>query len=270
MKYPIAVIAIIFAVLVGAAAGYAITTSDVVTTRLQSQADVNTVTVTTTQTIVVVSLNSVTETSIANGGSETSAVLSSNGLELVVYINATAIKVGQQLNVTVSIFNALNQTNIIPVSDDWSFTGVPIALWPACYFQLPAQMVILNGNYDLQDLPTVANVPFQYECMEDVSVDHAIFQPSSNQANVTGIYYGGSSSNQSLGPFQLSTNFTTGGYWNLLNLSKELNIPIIGEYPPKPPDSISFVPGEYTIAVEDECGQEVIMHLTVLSDLSSG
>lgn len=103
--------------------------------------------------------------------------------------------------------------------------------------------------------------------MEEVNVDHVIFQPASDRANLTGIY-DVFNSNQTLGPFRLAQNFTIGGYWNLRSLAGELNIPIIGDNgnPNTPPDSARFTPGTYTVAVADEWGQSVVMHFTVFAN----
>jgi hypothetical protein len=68
----------------------------------------------------------------------------------------------------------------------------------------------------------------------------------------------------------MAASLTTAGYWNLLNLSKELNIPVIGE--PQYSQNLAytpFVPGNYTVAVGDEWGQAVILHVTVVSASSS-
>jgi len=261
LKYSVLIITIIITILVGATAGYTLAMSNVV---VKTQSQTNTVTY--TQTVVVVSEKSVAaQTEIVNGGAETSSVLSDSGLELTLSLNATTIKVGQELNITVSLSNALNRTNVVQISNSSVFLGVPVALWPPCYFSLPVQMIVIHGSYDLRNLSKVANTPFDYGCMEGWNVDHVIFQPSSDEANLTGIY-NVDNSNQSLGPFHLTENFTTDGYWDLQNLSKELNTPIIGEYqyPPRPPDYIFFVPGEYTIAAEDEWGQVVVLHVTCI------
>ena len=197
-------------------------------------------------------------------GPSSSSVSSPNGLRLTVSANATEITVGQKLNVSLSIVNTLPEVNTLKPSNDWLLHGVPVALWPPCYFGLPAEAAVLQGNYDSQDIKSAANVAFSYTCMEGVNVDHVIFQPNSDQANLTGLY-DVTGTNESLGPFHMSLDFTTGGYWNLQNLSRELNIPILGEpYLPRPPAYIPFAPGVYTIAVADEWGQVGIVHVTVV------
>ncbi len=187
--------------------------------------------------------------------------VSSQGLRLDLAYNTTILNPGQRLNVIVSLFNTLPSVNTVVTSNDWLFKGVPVALWPPCYYIMPVQAVVLKGNYTLQDLRTVANVTSDIVCMESVSIDHAIFQPSSTKANLTGIY-DVSDTNQTLGPFLLSANFTTSGYWDLLSNSKELNPPVLGPLNP-PPTAIGFVPGVYTVAIADEWGQAVILHVVV-------
>jgi hypothetical protein len=192
----------------------------------------------------------------------TNSTTSAQGLQLTESVNASTITVGQSLNVSLSILNTLpSVSNVLP-SSDWRFQGVPVDLWPTCYFGLPAEAVVLDGNYSLQELPSVANVTFSYICMEDVSVNHVIFQPSSDQVNINGVYSEGG--NETLGPFQLALNFTDAGYWNLTSLAAEVNTPIIGQSQTPPPAYTTFSPGVYTVAVDDEWGQAVVVHVTVL------
>ena len=191
------------------------------------------------------------------------SVYSSDGLRLTLLTNSTELVVGQGLNVTLSINNALGTVNSVKPSNDWLMHGVPVALWPPCYFGLPAEAAVLQGNFTAQDISSAANVSFSYMCMESVGVDHVMFQPNSDQVNLTG-KYDVTGKNGTLGPFHLSLSFTTRGSWDLQNLSQQLNIPILGEqYPPRPPTSVPFAPGIYTVAVGDEWGQVVLIHVMV-------
>ena len=189
---------------------------------------------------------------------------SPNGIRLTLWTNSTKLVVGQGLNVTLSVDNTLGNVNSVKPSNDWLIHGVPVALWPPCYFGLPAEAAVLPGNFTAQDISSAANVTFSYMCMESVGVDHVIFQPNSDQVNLTGTY-DVTGENQTLGPFHLSLSFTTRGSWDLQNLSQQLNIPILGEqYPPRPPASVPFAPGVYTVAVADEWGQVALIHVTVV------
>ena len=204
----------------------------------------------------------------STGSPATSSTTSGSGLRLTESINGSTITVGQRVNVSLSISNTLPAVNTVLPSNEWSFQGVPVALWPPCYFDLPAQAVVLKGNYSSKDLQSVANVPFGYDCMEGVTIDHVIFQPSSDQVNLTGIYHGGTTENQTLGPFITELNFTTAGYWNLTSLAGEVNSPIIGEIQSTPPAYTAFTPGVYTVAVADEWGQAAVLHFIVSSSAS--
>jgi hypothetical protein len=215
----------------------------------------------------------------------TSSVLSTNGIQLTVSINATTLATGRGLRVSVSIFNTLPRINDVHASNAWPFHGVPIPLWPECFGSQwgagvfarggePAAVAILNGIYDLQTLHTVLTASYGYTCTAGGFADHIIFQPSSSQIDLTGIFGGGSEMNQTLGPFQMSLSFTTAGYWDLQTLSRELNTTggngfwsYFPQYPSAPTLQAlhAFISGEYTIAVADEWGQAVILHLTVTS-----
>jgi hypothetical protein len=193
----------------------------------------------------------------------------SNGLRLSLSMNATRISAGQDLQVNVSLFNTLPKVNSVPTSNDWPFLGIPVALWPPCFYASPsstvaeAVVVVLPGYYTLANISSAANVQFGIRCMEGVDVDHVVFQPSSSQANVTGIY-DVVSQNDTLGPYNLMANFTTRGYWDLLNNSRQVNPPVLGDQePPLSPTATVFVPGVYTVAVADEWGEAVILHLMV-------
>jgi len=214
--------------------------------------------------------------------STAASTVGSNGLRLSISANATLIRVGQYLHVNISVINTLPKTNSVPPSNDWAFQGIPVALWPPCLlnssglpplnYSTPAQVVLLKGEYNLANLSSVADVHFSYQCAEAGIVSHAVFQPSSDEVNLTGVgfsFY----TNRSAGPFQMWANFTTSGYWNLTTNARRINTPIIGEpdtcvegcLGPWGPTSTAFVPGGYTIAVADEWGQAVLLHFSVMA-----
>jgi len=198
-------------------------------------------------------------------------------------LNATRLSVGQGLRVNVSLWNTLSRLNLVNASDDWPFQGIPVALWPPCYATFyPAQQaaahsanstgavvaVVLEGYYTMANISIAADVYFPIDCTGNWIMSNTTLQPMSSVANVTGA----SSvfrTNETLGPFLLSSSFTVGGYWNLLNNSQLQNTPVInaqalGPEPyPQSPEASAFVPGSYTIAIADEWGQAVILHFDV-------
>jgi len=200
---------------------------------------------------------SVTRTATSNGGTSIPP-----GIELKASLNATTVKVGQNVSVAVSIYNNRSASNAISPSSDWQFQGVPAAIWPPCLGELPVEVAVLAGNYTAQELQSVANSTFSVSCFGFMQLDHVTFQPDSDQVTLSG---GGPGlgQNQTRGPYHLSLNFTTNGYWDLKSMSEELKGPIIGGYGSPLPAATPFIPGTYTIAVEDEWGQVDILHLTV-------
>lgn len=207
-----------------------------------------------------------TTTTTVNSVTATGTLGAAPGLELLLTVNATTLRVGQGLNVGVSILNALSSLNSIPASYHWAFQGVPAASWPPCYLGALVQAAVVSGNYTLQGLQSVANATIGYQCAEGGGVESFTFQPESSLANITATSCCSYGTFQA-GPDNLSLNFTTGGYWDLLNFSKQLNPPFIGSpYLPNPPVATPFAPGVYTVAVEDEWGQAAMLHLTVGAD----
>jgi hypothetical protein len=129
---------------------------------------------------------------------------------------------------------------------------------------LPIQVVVVIGNYDIANISDVADVHFSYGCLESGNVDHVIFQPGSSQANLTGFSGAAVSRNGTSNAIQLSTSFTTSGYWNLINSAAQENQPIIGDLTSANPlVTTPFAPGVYTVAVADEWGQAAILHFLV-------
>lgn len=191
----------------------------------------------------------------------TNSTTSTQGLQLTESVNASTITVGRSVNISIFILNTIPTVNTILPLDDWSFQGVGTTLWGACVGSYPVEVAVLSGNYTIQELQSVANSTFQYTCAGYVSVNQVIFQPHSDQVNITGSGPG-PGLNQTLGPFHLTVNFTVNGYWNLKSLSQEPNLPIVGAEG-RAPSSTAFVPGIYTVAVEDEWGQAIVLHVAV-------
>jgi hypothetical protein len=233
-----------------------------------------------TGAISLVVLNSQPGASISQNASSTTSSVSSfaysttnsttfaQGLDLTESVSASTIRTGENLSISISILNTLPSTYEINASNDWPFQGVPIGLWPTCDIGPSLEAVVLNGNYTLQDLQKVAYLFLGNTfCQGGMFVDHVIFQPRSDQANITGTSF--ANQTQALGPYRMALNFTTAGYWNLTSLAGKVDAPVIGGSQPAPPSYIAFSPGVYTVALDDEWGQAVIMHVMVVSGTTS-
>jgi hypothetical protein len=223
-----------------------------------------TFTSTLTQTASIVAIQSttliVTSTRSITTGNSMASALSTNGLELTVSTNASSLREGQSLEINAEIYNTLPKIDDLSAANEWAFRGLPVAVWSPCYYQLPLQIAVVEGNFTLGELNATKEYGSNITCFDSYTIDNAVFQPNSDQVNVTGIFQGEVNVNNTVGPFELNANVTTSGYWDLQNLSKGLTIPVLldSQVP-----SIPFSPGIYTIAVEDEWGQAVVLNLTV-------
>jgi hypothetical protein len=199
-----------------------------------------------------------------SGNATSSSSVSANGIQLATSIDTFGVYPAEALQVSLSISNTLSAVNDINTSSDWLFQGAPVAIWPECYFSLPVEVAVLDGNYSAGELPLLSGTGVSYQCSQGVEVNHLIFQPDSDEANVSGRVC--DCANESLGPYKLSLSFITDGYWDLQDLSSNQSAPIIvGEPYQSPLASLPFVPGTYTVAVEDEWGQVDVLHFQILT-----
>jgi hypothetical protein len=205
------------------------------------------------------------------------SALGSDGLRLSVSLNASQLTPGQALQVNISVLNTFSTTNRLPTSDGWPFQGIPLAVWPDCDSMLlgsssvgfnvsvGAEAVVLKGDYTISNLTSAADTHFQVAaCTEGLEVDHVIFAPRSEQANLTGFYAGAYGGNKTLGPYQVAGTFTTNGYWDLVNNSGRIDfLDYEGQQTIDSPITTPFTPGMYTVGIEDMWGQWVILHFVV-------
>ncbi len=224
-------------------------------------------------------VNTVVASKIYGGFPISNASTSEDGLSLTVGINASRIIQGETIRVSASIGNTLSATNDVPVANAYPFQGVMMAMSPGCggtgACLVPAMAVVLSGNFTLQEIEASRTAGFNYSSWQ-VTVDHVIFQPDSDQANITGfgIPYG---TNITRGPYEITTNFTTAGSWNFTQMleqaqpSIDLGIPLLGASPCDcSPPFAPFVPSVYTIAVADEWGAAVVLHVVVDPQVAYG
>jgi len=197
-----------------------------------------------------------------------SSTTSASGIRLEESVNASSIIGFQRLNISVSLFNTRSSVNPIHTANDWFFTGVPVSLWGACYQGAPVNMLILRGNYSLDQLRAGQNMTFASSgCYGGGGTTQQVtFQPDSDIANITGEYIVGTAPHQTLGPYRLGLSYTTDGSWDSASLEtqEQAYVPDIQAGGQFAPVYTAFFAGVYTIAVADEWGQAVILHLTVL------
>lgn len=209
------------------------------------------------------------------------------GLELKVGVNATSLKVGQRLGITISLYNNLPATLNITTSYNYAITGLPVAMWgPDCetgQTPEPVQFMLVRGNFSLAELQaSVGNStisPFgEFRCMEGGQVEHIAFQADSSIANLTGNYCIANCTPSQLGTLNLMSNFTVDGYWAYpINSSEADDVlsPVNNGCSPTPcgytfvyPEvgpkaQQTFSAGWYTLVVADEWGQTVVLRFSV-------
>jgi hypothetical protein len=243
---------------------------------LAGNAERNTETVTSVSTSTLTSRQTVTSTSISTSTEvapfvpDAATAVGSNGtsgIDLVLGVNATNLKVGQRLGVEVSLFNPLPSADSVPIftANDWpwghpgqdNFSGVPVIFGGPCDPYPFVRAVVLEGDYTPQELPSAANSSLFWQCAEGEVPENMTFSPESSLANVT------VSGNVALAPRVMSISFTTDGSWDLSNFSRQVNQPVICLPCQNPPIAAPFVPGAYTLAVSDQWGQVAVLHFDV-------
>jgi len=206
--------------------------------------------------------------SINKGSSQTATLTIHNvpvGLSLQLSVNGTTISEGENVSITATLFNTLNQSNEAYVSYNWPLRGLLMfsQSWPPCGYYSPVELMVLKGNYSLDQLKAMGpgGTP-ALGCMEDMAFTHFMFEPHSDSVNVTeswsvtGEVY-------TYGPVSASMTVATNGYWDLNgSLSYPTSYAGLGHFDFLPAQHV-FLPGVYTVATADEWGQMTVVHLTV-------
>lgn len=222
----------------------------------------------------------------------TSVLTTVSGLELRVGVNSTNLEVGQNLSISVSLFNVLPTQNNLSLSpfplntpDSIPFgeiLGFPIAVWGGCLSPEPIQFIIVKGVYslgELEDMSINSSSP-GIACMEGGIGRTIEFQPNSDVAIVRGLFCTANCQPYQWPSLALESNFTVNGYWGLpLNGSEANDILTPGppcvingvstrcitfNYPEVGPIAqAQFSQAKYTLAVSDIWGQTDLLYFTV-------
>jgi len=210
-------------------------------------------------------IGSTTQTSIH----VTSQTIASE-LELIVSTNETTIRAGQELAVTVTLYNPLGQNYNISTNNAWPFNGLLMfsQSWPYCYFYSPFELLVLKGNFSVSGVISTTQsigpntTSALGTCWEQEDYRNFRFEPSSDWVYVASRY--SVTGNVSVvGPQNASVTVATNGYWdNDTLLSYPSSYASTGNYTFLEAQH-PFVEGVYTIAVGDEWGQLVVIHVTV-------
>jgi hypothetical protein len=244
----IAVLAAILAILVVAtfSAGYLASNKTERTETL-----ISTSTITSRQTVTSTTTSTSTETSLSFlSGAQTMAVDSNSsiGIDLVVGLNSTTIKQGQDLANVIEIVNTLPRENNVSVGNDF-----PVGLYaPKCdpgdFTPLDEEMY--SGYYDLANISSASPLHYFRTCPAGspnslLNYEYYLFEPSGAYATLYGTTMAGAPVNS--GNMLLRFVNQTSVYQYLLSFNQNV-LPV----------------GVYTLAVQDFWGQIVIVHFSVI------
>jgi hypothetical protein len=221
-----------------------------------------------------------------------SVITSYSGIQLRVGVNDTNLHVGQNLSISVSLFNTLSTQNNLSLSPFpldtpnsiplGEILGFPIAVWGGCLSPEPIQFIIVKGSYslgELEDMSINSSSP-GIVCMEGGIGRTIEFQPNSDVATVEGDFCTANCQPNQWPSLTVESNFTVNGYWGLpLNGSESNDILTPGpscvingvatrcvtfNYPEVAPITHApFSPGKYTLAVSDVWGQTDLLYFNV-------
>jgi len=268
MRNEIVSAVVIVLVIASATAGYIVGTSNQHT---------STETTTTTSFVSTRATTTITQTTIST---LSGVIASMGGLELRASVNATSVEPGQNIGISISLYNPLMGSLNLSTSNTWVVQGFPIAMWGGCNFIEPVEFMIVRGNFSVAELQAASANSTLFPglmCAEGGSVFYVSFLPTSSNVTTTGSFCTSVCS-----PYHeswnLSTSFSVNGYWAYpLNSSESNDIltPFTGcnnppcgiafNYPEVGPEAQhAFTSGLYTLVVTDEWGQAVLLHFSVV------
>lgn len=269
---------LVLVIVLAAGAGYLIGTGNQRTTTLVSTTPVtSTFTATTTATSTkVITTTPITATTTVTSRttvwlSQTTITATSpppntpSGLSLRMTVNGTTIGEGEDVTITATLFNPLLQNNNVSTTSNWPFYGLLMfnKNWPPCGYYSPIELVVLTGNYSsgqIRSMSTGGSPGLM--CYEFTSYISFNFSPDSDSVYVTGIW-SVSGNASTYGPVNASVTVTTNGYWdNSGSMAYSVAYSGLGNYNQFPAEH-PFAEGVYTIAIGDEWGQLVVIHVTV-------
>ncbi len=246
---------LVVAILVAAGSGYIYGSGNQrILTSVSNTTTTSTTAITYTSTSVLTT-TSVETTTVWN--TQTAAyTVAANGLNFSLSINATALAPNQSIEIIASLYNTLPKANNITASvNDYQFLGYHLFPGPAGFWEGPYLFVVLNGSYTAQGLTGLGGKGL---AEGGVSMESAMpwsyrFRPNSSNATLSDYVCTANCYNTTAGPYLSTASVVVRGYWA---------VPLkTGSYPSPP---YAFLPGVYTVAVEDEWGAVLVLHFTVV------
>ncbi len=177
---------------------------------------------------------------------------SGTGIDLIVGLNATIVKQGQDLPNVIEVVNTQPRENNVSVGTDFPVKPFSGKCIPGDYTPIDVEMY--SGYYDRGNISSASPLPYIRTCPAVFSdslthYGYYLFQPSSANATLYGLNYAGAPANS--GPMSLRLVNDTSLYQFMSSFPQ-------GVHPVLPV-------GVYTMAVQDFWGEIVILHFSVAS-----
>jgi hypothetical protein len=263
MRGAVVAVMLIVALLIGAGGGYLFRASNEPFSSSVSTTTVPAITLTETSLSSVLLTSTLTTTT-------TRILPVTSGIGLLASTNGTAFKVGQEVAVTAILFNPSGQSYNVTTVAQYPFNGLLMfnQNWAPCYYYSPVEILVLKGNFTASGvMATVSSIgpnpATSLGCMENEDFRSFRFEPTSSLAFVAFNYSGTGSQVSVAGPQNASARVSTNGYWdNSTSLTYPASYASYGNYSYITAPH-QFVKGIYTVAVGDEWGQLVVIHITV-------
>ncbi len=180
--------------------------------------------------------------------------IGANGLQLNLSVNSTTATINSGFTITVTDTNTLGVTNNLPRQSNWALGALGNSPCPS-EDTSPLSIAVFKGNYSAANISSAQNIPLfppsaPFSCpSRDYS--NFVFAPRSDFVTASGI------SAPNGVKFTMSLTTTLRDYYNGVQLIPGSNMTSASQF--------SHLPvGSYTIAVGDEWGDLVIVHLAVV------
>lgn len=244
MRNSLVIVVILILVAASVGAGYALG---------NSARSTQTLTSTSTQTVTSTSTSALLEPALSLLPDTQSISIDSNsslGIALIVGLNATTLKQGQDLPNVVEVVNTLPRVNNVSVVSDY-----PVKPYQPNCDANPIDVEMYSGYYDLANISSASPLSYTRLCPFPfgnplTQYQYYLFAPGSANATLYGLTENGTPANS--GEFSLLEVNQTSVYQYMQSFLPD------GAHPVLPV-------GVYTVAVQDFWDQIVISHFSVVS-----
>ncbi len=213
----------------------------------------STETLTSTSTLtsqqMVISTSTTTVQLVPSSEVTASDLNSSLGIDLILALNSTTIKQGQDLPNIIEVLNTLPRVNNVSVGSDLLVKPFSPKCDPGD--STPIDVEMYSGYHDAANISSASPLPYQRLCpaifsSSLVSEEYYLFEPGSANSTLYGLTEAGKPVNS--GPMSLRLVNDTSLYQFTSSFPRNV-----------------FPVGVYTLMVQDFWGQMVILHFSIVS-----